>query len=414
MTDISVIVTTRNRKYEVKRALDSIYAQTVQPLEVIVVDDGSTDGTREHIESLAYENLHYIFNQTESKHSPGYSRNMGIQPAKGEYVAFLDSDSIWYPEKLEVFADKLDKSETKPDIICSRYKRHVKFSCKELPVKLDFECRMEEEILLQNIACASATIYRKKYLEEIGLFDEDMATNTDWELLLRGIHQMKTNVIRIDEVLSESWTMHDGATEKKDAELKERLQLFSRYLDEIDETDHIGDYYRLYLEHERTGISEEKLDTELIRACGDSPERIAKLLEYQKLEIERWRMQVKRKSSFYQFMRNWMQLRLNGGSIEKRLMEAGHYSVAIYGMGIHGRMLYEDLRDTQISVKYFIDKQKKEGLGGVPVYSLEEELPDVDAVIITPYLEFASIQQVLQDKIRSRMIPLNALVQPNI
>lgn len=414
MTDISVIVTTRNRKYEVKRALDSIYAQTVQPLEVIVIDDGSTDGSMEHIESLAYENLHYIFQQVEGKHSQGHSRNMGIRTAKGEYVAFLDSDSIWYPTKLEVFADKLDKSETKPDVICSRYKRHVKFGCKELPVKLDLECRVEEEILLHNIADVSATVFRKKYLEGIGLFDEDMVTNTGWELLLRGVRQRETNVIRVDDVLSESWTMYDGATEKKDVELKERLQLFSKYLDEIDENDHIWDYYRLYLEDERMGISEEKLDAELIRACGDNPERIAKLLWNQKLESEKWKTQVYRKNSFYQLMRNWMQLKLNGGSIEKRLMEAGYYSVAIYGVGNHGRMLYEDLRDTKISVKYFIDQQKKEGLGEVPVYSLEKELPDVDAIIITPYLEFASIQQMLQDKTRSKMIPLNALVQPNI
>lgn len=414
MTDISVIVTTRSRKYEVKRALDSIYAQTVQPLEVIVVDDGSTDGTRAHIESQAYENMYYIFNQVESKHSPGHSRNMGIQAAKGEYIAFLDSDGIWYPTKLEVFADKLKKSETRPDIICSRYKRHVKFGCKELPVKLDFECGVEEEILLHNIAGASATVYRKKYLEEIGLFDEDMATNTDWELLLRGVHQMGTNVIRVDEVLSENWTMYDGATEKKEVELKERLQMFSRYLDEIEEFDRIRDYHRLYMEDEGTGIPEEKLDVELIRACGNNPERIAKLLWCQKLETEKWRTYANRKSSFYQFMRNWMQLKLNGGSIDEQLMKLGYYSVAIYGAGIHGRMLYEDLRDTQISVKYFIDKQKKEGLGEVPVYSLEEEFLAVDVIIITPYLEFTSIQQVLQDKTRSRMIPLNALVQPNI
>lgn len=414
MTDISVIVTTRNRKYEVKRALDSIYAQTVQPLEVIVVDDGSIDGTRAHIDSSAYENLHYIFKQVESKHSPGHSRNMGIRAAKGEYVAFLDSDGIWYPTKLEVFADKLRKSETKPDIICSRYKRHVKFDCKELPVKLNFECGVKEEILLHNIAGASATVYRKKYLEEIGLFDENMDTNTDWELLLRGVHQMETNVIRIDEVLSENWTMHDGATEKKEVELKERLQLFSRYLDEIEKIDYIRDYHQLYLADERTGIPEEKLDAELIRACGNNPERIAKLFRFQKLETEKWRAHADRKSSFYQFMRNWMQLKLNGDSIEKRLTEAGYHSVAIYGVGKHGKMLYEDLRDTQISVKYFIDKQKKEGLGEVPVYSLEEELPFADAVIITPYLELASIQKVLQDKTQSRLIPLNTLVQPNI
>lgn len=411
MTDISVIVTTRNRKYEVKRALDSIYAQTVQPLEVILVDDGSTDGTREYIESLAYENLHYIFNQAECMHSPGHSWNMGIQEAKGEYVAFLDSDGVWYPAKLEVLAGKLG---TKPDIICHRYKKHVKFGCNELPVKPDFACGAEEEILLHNIANASATVYRKKYLLEIGMFDEDMTTNVDWELLLRGICRSESNLVRVNEVLSENWTMYDGATEKKEMELKERLQLFSGYLDKIEETGHIGDYYRLYLEAEREGIPEEKLETELIRACGNNPERIAKLFRYQKLETEKWRTQAKRKSSFYQFMRNWMQMKLNGGSIEKRLIEAGCYLVAIYGMGKHGRMLYEDLRNTQISVEYFIDEQKKEGLGEVPVYFPDEELPAIDAVIITPYLEFTTIQKMLQDKIRGRLIPLDVLVQPNI
>ncbi len=413
-TDISVIVTTRNRKYEVKRALDSVRAQTKKPLEVILVDDGSTDGTRAYIESQAYENLRYICHPADGQHSVGHSRNTGIREARGEYVAFLDSDAIWYPRKLEIFAGELEQSREQVDVIYSRYKRHIRFGWRELPIKPDFACESREEILLHSLANASASLYRKKFLEEIGLFNEEMATNTDWELLLRGMYQRGCSLVSVEEVLSENWTMYDGMTRQREVELRERLQLFSRYLDELDRADQIRNYYRLYIEEEREEIPQEKLDAELIRACGDSPERIAKLLEYQKQEIEKWRAQTNRKGSFYQLMCNWMRLKLSGGSVAGRLAEAGYQSVAIYGAGNHGRMLYEDLKGTQIPVKYFIDKQKKGESGEVPVYLPGEDLPAVDAIIVTPYLEFASVQAALQDKTHSRLIPLNTLVQPGI
>ena len=168
-TDISVIVTTRNRKYEVKRALDSVCAQTKKPLEVILVDDGSTDGTRAYIESQAYENLRYIYHPADERHSVGHSRNMGIRKARGEYVAFLDSDAIWYPRKLEIFVGKLEQSQEQVDVIYSRYKRHIRFGWRELPIKPDFACESREEILLHSLANASASLYRKKFREEIGL-----------------------------------------------------------------------------------------------------------------------------------------------------------------------------------------------------------------------------------------------------
>src|SRR5271154_2455970 len=101
---ISVVIPTFNRTRQVQAALRSVLAQTYLEFEVIVVDDGSTDGTGRAIQTIINQEgcngrqVRYFF-----RPNPGQSsaRNMGIEKARGEFVAFLDSDDIWLPEKLE-------------------------------------------------------------------------------------------------------------------------------------------------------------------------------------------------------------------------------------------------------------------------------------------------------------------------
>jgi glycosyltransferase involved in cell wall biosynthesis len=93
----SVVIPTFNRAGHLRQALDSVFAQTFGDYEVIVVDDGSTDDT----EKVAnhYGNRIQLFRQ--SNQGPGAARNLGIQEARGEFVAFLDSDDIWFPWTLK-------------------------------------------------------------------------------------------------------------------------------------------------------------------------------------------------------------------------------------------------------------------------------------------------------------------------
>jgi glycosyltransferase involved in cell wall biosynthesis len=101
---ISVIIPTFNRAIQVQAALKSVLAQTYREFEVIVVDDGSTDGTGEAIPTIISpqgtggKQIRYFFQPNQGQSA---ARNKGIDEARGEWVAFLDSDDVWLPEKLE-------------------------------------------------------------------------------------------------------------------------------------------------------------------------------------------------------------------------------------------------------------------------------------------------------------------------
>ena len=94
---VSVIIPTFNRKHTLKRAIDSVLKQTYNIFELIIVDDGSNDGTGEWI-SKKYPKIQYIY---QSNSGVGSARNRGIHSSKGSWIAFLDSDDQWLPKKLE-------------------------------------------------------------------------------------------------------------------------------------------------------------------------------------------------------------------------------------------------------------------------------------------------------------------------
>lgn len=104
MCFFSVIIPVYNREHLIREALDSVFAQTFRDFEVIVVDDGSTDGTVEVVESYP-ESVQLI---QQSNAGPGVARNTGVDKAEGTYVAFLDSDDQWFPWTLETYKNAID------------------------------------------------------------------------------------------------------------------------------------------------------------------------------------------------------------------------------------------------------------------------------------------------------------------
>ena len=102
---VSIIIPTYNRAYLICEAIDSILNQIYQDIEIIVVDDGSTDNTAEVLQRYK-DKITYIKQENEG---PGDARNRGIAEASGKYIAFLDSDDIWFEFKLEVQVDILEK-----------------------------------------------------------------------------------------------------------------------------------------------------------------------------------------------------------------------------------------------------------------------------------------------------------------
>ena len=99
MPTVSIIIPTYNREQLLGRAIKSVLAQTYQDFELIIVDDGSTDNTERLVKSFNSEKTRYIRHRKNK--GPAAARNTGIRSAKGDYIAFQDSDDEWMPEKLE-------------------------------------------------------------------------------------------------------------------------------------------------------------------------------------------------------------------------------------------------------------------------------------------------------------------------
>ncbi|SVB83840.1 uncharacterized protein METZ01_LOCUS236694, partial [marine metagenome] len=96
--DISVIIPTYNRRNTLPRAVESVLNQIYKPIEIIVVDDGSTDGAKEMCSEM-YPLVRYIYQANSGVSS---ARNTGIKSASGDWIALLDSDDEWLPDKLEI------------------------------------------------------------------------------------------------------------------------------------------------------------------------------------------------------------------------------------------------------------------------------------------------------------------------
>jgi hypothetical protein len=104
----SVVVPTYNRRSMLERALRSVWAQTCDDYELIVVDDGSTDGTAEFLATLGSD----VRTVRQENHGPSAARNAGARIARGDYLAFLDSDDTWFPWTLSNFAEALAEGST--------------------------------------------------------------------------------------------------------------------------------------------------------------------------------------------------------------------------------------------------------------------------------------------------------------
>jgi len=96
---VSVIVPTYNSAQYIEECLESVFSQTYTKLEILVVDDGSTDNTRELLEPyIASGKIQYFYQQNKG---PAAARNLGLRHAHGEYIGFIDADDLWLPEKVE-------------------------------------------------------------------------------------------------------------------------------------------------------------------------------------------------------------------------------------------------------------------------------------------------------------------------
>ena len=178
---ISVIIPTWNRAGCLARTLESVLAQNLAAHEVIVVDDGSTDQTRELV-ARRFGDVRYLYQQNRGVSS---ARNTGIRAASGDWIALLDSDDRWHPDKLARQQAALNAS---PDaVLCHSDEIWMRNGRRVNPMQKHAKHggRIFRQCLPLCPISPSASIIRRDIFDTIGLFDESLPACEDYDLWLR-------------------------------------------------------------------------------------------------------------------------------------------------------------------------------------------------------------------------------------
>lgn len=195
---VSVVIPVYNRQATIQRAVDSVLNQTYSNIEVLVVDDGSTDNSLEMLKKYDNDNRVKIFCQKLNQ-GANAARNRGIREAKGEYIAFHDSDDEWLPEKLEKQIGLMEKS--KYNVSFCAYKIYYAESTQIIPniTKKISSGNIRSILKTKNIVGTPTLVVHRSVITEVGIFDEEMPRLQDYEYIIRIIK--KYNILFVNEPL---------------------------------------------------------------------------------------------------------------------------------------------------------------------------------------------------------------------
>lgn len=180
---VSVIIPVYNSINTIEKTIDSVINQTYKKIEVILIDDGSTDGSIEIMRKYIEKHKTVIFKIITKKNGGVSSaRNRGIDESTGDYISFLDSDDIWLPRKIE---HQVSIFLNNPQVDCLGTTMNGQKIKKMFGVKFSNLTRITPKMmLLKNFLCIQTTMIKKKVIKDIGYFYEDQDTE-DSNIIIR-------------------------------------------------------------------------------------------------------------------------------------------------------------------------------------------------------------------------------------
>lgn len=228
---ISIILPTYNRRDLLPRAVESALGQSYTDIEILIVDDGSIDGTAELVETWSDQRIRYI----PLPHNGGaaHARNVGVSYATGNLIAFLDSDDSWRPSKLEKQMAYWRENPGFSMIYCPFY-AHIKDGGGQFPYDTMgiLEGSIFVELLLRNTIGTPTMLLKKDCFLECGGFDTTFSSLEDWEFAIR--FARKYTIGYVDEVLVDAYYGGDQRlSANKGAYYKGRLKMIALYREQL-------------------------------------------------------------------------------------------------------------------------------------------------------------------------------------
>ncbi len=205
---ISVIIPTYNRENTLRRSIDSVLNQTYKNIEIIIIDDCSTDNTKKLIEEYKDKVIYY---KLDKNSGACFARNKGVEIATGEYIAFQDSDDEWDKEKLEKQMKVLKETNTEITF-CTFNFVNLKGSKKVTKPSRDVNddsFSLTKELLIKNFISTQTILGKKHIFQEIP-FDPELPRLQDWDLVIRISRLCKISYL--DEPLVNLYVQKDSIT----------------------------------------------------------------------------------------------------------------------------------------------------------------------------------------------------------
>lgn len=392
---VSVIMPTYNRGYIIKKAITSVIEQTYYNWELIIVDDASDDNTREIVEAIKESRIVYIRNRENM--GANYSRNLGCRIAKGNYFAFLDSDNYWVPNKLELQIDKLTYSNDNVAFVFGRMKLNYAYI---IPTD-DLDIAELDTILCkENVIDNNTVLIKRSVFEQVGGFDEAMPRLQDWELYYRIIVVYQYAVEYVNVVLDYNVIQADSITRDERKHIDALLLFLEKHTETLS-VDSIIEHVWTLIKKNIKGQDEIRLKKILAASkIANTSHILYKLLN-----------ELYTQTEYYETLLKWKEnLERNPvRTIFSNYKDMNEVTIAIYGLGKWGELIYDELKGQGIKVSYGIDREK-ESFRDVVVVRPDEIPTDIDVIIVSVFQQYKEIYEVLSDKFDGRIISIKDLI----
>lgn len=228
MEKISVIIPTYNREKTILRSIQSVLDQTYTNLEVLVIDDGSTDATAELVKNIADDRVQYI--ALEQNGGVSNARNVGARMASAEWIAFQDSDDSWHPDKLE---KQMSYAMEHPEysMIYCQYKMHLQYGIETIVPTKEASPIMEGNLLApllkRNVIGAPTILVRKQDFLNVGGFNTSYKALEDWEYVIRFAKNYQVGFV--PEVLMDVYLLNGGISSNVSGFYESRCKMLAEY-----------------------------------------------------------------------------------------------------------------------------------------------------------------------------------------
>lgn len=383
---VSVIIPTYNRADKIRRSIESVLGQSYQDFEIIVVDDASTDDTCHVVKGINDSRIRYL--KSDRKIGANGARNIGIQNAKGAYIAFQDSDDVWRKDKLKKQMDMFREREDLA-IVYSRYLLHyANGETVFVPDKAHPNELLQEKLMYTlakyNVVGTPTMVVKKECFSTYGLFDVELERSQDWEINIKFVQHYRYGFL--DEALLDAYFSKNSITNTV-RNIWNSVSVIVKKHQHFFETCGTLNRQLSYLLEQ---AAEEKKIENLSECLG-------KELFFQAVYAE---SEEKNKiKKHYHFIKEWIGREKTSSLINSFVSEYPDGSLALYGLGDIGRLFLNTLSDeNKRKIRCVIDRTVS-AFQQYRVMPLEqavcEELEEVKTVIITAIAHEEEIRREL-------------------